>query len=707
MTVEATPDAAELATLIDLQELSPRQRRAIVGEPEGTPFLPTDRLFSDWQSGEVFDYGEPNAEGIRAMLDVDGTARQLEQVLTLPLRSAPHALVGGSEKGRRLVAEQVPDEMLTHLLAQMSSATAYRKSFHELTWRLDGQGVALNGAGFRPATSCEAAYDRKGRPIGYRQRVANLGQLTAAEWARVYNGEHPGYVRIPKQRALIYTHGTHREPLKGISDLSVAWWAFETRKKLMFLWLQYIELQSQPKVLVYGKDMAQATRNMKSIAQLVAGGYAPAERPADPQAKAVEILETAGKGAALFEPAVRYLESHMTDSVLAGFTKLATGAATTGSGSRALSEDATSLFMDSRQAVADEQGVQTATGLFAPICLYNGLSKSDVPSLRIGPLSKGNVERALSLAEKLLTAPTVNAPTEFLDGLLTVVAPVLGLDPDKLREAIARRATELAEQGAADAIAAAAEEDPAALPGQRAGAPDAKAAELANQVDTAAALAVMDDEHRQRTLAEMLGERGPLARRHIDLATPAKGTKKSRVQHTGGMVALYPTPETARKMAVRGEKAEPVADLHVTLGYLGDDVTGWSAAKRADALEAVHRAVAGAPRSVINARAFAHTTFNADGGPDGDRDPCAVYGIGDTPIIAPLQQDVLDELADVEGLGLPKQHSPFVAHMTAGYGMTAADLTYLGPAVFDRVVVTFGDDAHEIPLDAPALDEEP
>lgn len=719
MSVEASPSPAEIGTLLDLEQLTPRARRQLAGDAEGTPWMTGDRLFTDWKSGDVFDLGEPNAEGIGDMLDVDGTARQLEQVLSLPLRAAPITLVGGTERGRRLVREQVPEQLMTMVFGQMTSAIAYRKAFFELTWRQDGRQVLLDGASFRPARSCQAAFDRKGRPIGFRQRIANPQLLTAEEWAKAYGGEQPGWARIPKQRALIYTHGTHREPLKGISDLSVAWWAYETRKKLLFLWLQFLELQSQPKVLVYGKDMAQAKRNMTSIAQLVAGGYAPAERPDDPQAKAFDILETAGRGAELYESAVRYLESHMTDSVLAGFTKLSTGAAVGNAGSRALSTDASAFFRDGRQAVADEESAQAKVQLFAPICIYNGLTPADVPTARIGPLSKEHMSTALGMVEKLVTAPTVNAPPEFLQGLLTVVAPLLGLDAEKLGDAITRRAAEQAEQQADQAIASGfgGETGDAAGPPPtrpRPGAPDQQGAELAHAVDSTTWIYRRARElgDADAALAEYRGAR-PVSTSHIDLASPTSsaaavsgdgggGDQKDKPaeEHTGGMICLVPDAETAQALRIEG--GEPLEELHLTLAFLGDDVTGWDDDTRSRALDA-GREVAGDLNALLDgapleARAFAHTTFNADRGPDGDRDPCAVYGIGDSEFLAGAHEATLDALHS-RNVAYPRQHTPWVPHVTAGYGKTGADLRFLGPVKFDRVAVVIGGDWAYLPLD--------
>lgn len=714
MTVEAQP-STELG-FVDESFLGDQDPRKLVGPVQGSPYQTGDGLFADWLSGDVYDRGDPNAAGIDLMLDSDGTARQLEQVLTLPIRAAEHSLVGGSERGRALINDQLDKPRLDHIIAQETSAIAFRKAFFELSWEQDGSSVRLTDVAFRPAASCQAAFNEKGRPIGFRQRIANPGNLNGEQWRRVYAGEMPGWARITKQRSFIYTHGSHRQPLKGVSDLSVAWWAYETRKKLMYLWLSYIEQQSHPKTAVYGKTITDAQINVREFAKLRAGGFIPAKRPDDPQAKAFEILETAGHGATLFEPAVRYLEAHMTDSVLAGFAKLASGAATTGSGSRALSEDATNYFQMSRQAVADEQSYQTATGLFAPICVYNNLTRADIPMLRIGPLSKLHLEQSMAMLTTLLTAEKVNAPDEFLDSLLTIVAPTLGLDAGKLAEAITKYRSTLERERAEMAKQTAQQGPPAPRPGQprlssvpaprgqRPGAPDDKAANLANEVDAAFGVVSLAQQlgDADAAVAALMGHPS-VQRTHIDLAAAPAGngsggeSDDAKSEHTGGMVALLPDAESARKLVIEG--GEPADQLHVTLAYLGDDVTGWTDSQREQVL-ARARAVAGHTEPV-DARAFAHATFNPDA--HADRQPCAVYLIGDTDRIPELH-------LDFRGLASALQHPGFVAHLTGAYGKKAEALTYTGPVRFDRLVVALGGDWTELPLTGRRggdLDERP
>jgi hypothetical protein len=162
-------------------------------------------------------------------------------------------------------------------------------------------------------------------------------------------------------------------------------------------------------------------------------------------------------------------------------------------------------------------------------------------------------------------------------------------------------------------------------------------------------------------------------------------------EYTGGMVALVPAPGYLQDLAVDG--GIPLGELHLTLAYLGDDVTSWPQAQRDAVLGRVRLAARGT-EGLVMARVFGHAVFNPDGGPDGDQTPCLVYLVGESRVLDRVQQSVAVGLAGMDGI--PPQRRPNFPHITA----TEADavLTYTGPVVFDRVRVAFGGEVTDIPL---------
>lgn len=155
--------------------------------------------------------------------------------------------------------------------------------------------------------------------------------------------------------------------------------------------------------------------------------------------------------------------------------------------------------------------------------------------------------------------------------------------------------------------------------------------------------------------------------------------------HTGGMIALVPDADSLELLPV--DAGEPVHELHLTLAYLGDDVSDLTDADVAELEQHVRAAAAGS--WPLLARVMGHATFNPDG--YAGRKPCAVYLIGDNTELAGLHERFA-------ALARVPQHAPWLPHITGGYGKTAADLSYTGPVAFDRLRLALGETVVDVPL---------
>lgn len=193
---------------------------------------------------------------------------------------------------------------------------------------------------------------------------------------------------------------------------------------------------------------------------------------------------------------------------------------------------------------------------------------------------------------------------------------------------------------------------------------------------------------------------------------------------TSGMIALV--PDNAQQLAVPG--GDPAQELHLTLAYLGDNVTAWSP----DEIGAVHQVAREATdpdafcaRVTADARArgeqpgdcemlaqqpgwkpllgnvFAHAVFNPNGTPDGQQ-PATVYlldGDGDRNGIESMAAQLCREVRDAVGaVAFPDQHPNFEPHITAGYNLPVAALDYTGPVRFSSLVVAIGNQRTYYPL---------
>lgn len=161
-----------------------------------------------------------------------------------------------------------------------------------------------------------------------------------------------------------------------------------------------------------------------------------------------------------------------------------------------------------------------------------------------------------------------------------------------------------------------------------------------------------------------------------------------QAKSTGGMLALFPRQDDAMLLAVPG--GEPPEDLHVTLLYFGQDVTNMPPPS-----STVLGPIAERYPHIV-AEAFAHAQFNPHGGMGGDKEPCAVYLIGNSLPMAELHVDLV--LALDRDYDMSTQHAPWSPHLTAGYQMDVKALSYTGPVHFDRLGLRWAGESVDYPL---------
>lgn len=471
-------------------ELTAAQRKRLTSGPIGNPFDPygTDRLFASYDDGKVFDYPEWHARDMAEMLSRDGKARTLEQVLTQPILSAPRKIIPGKgDTGEAALAEELlykpaldggmstPFDLV---LAQAAQAAAYRATFFEKVFKLDETDqVVYDEIAWRPPATCMLARDPKsGKFAGFRQQIWYPGGMYTTSDIR-----NPGWKDIPANRAYVYLHDQARDPLHGASALDVCYWAYETKMKLLFLWLEFLENQALPKVVTQGRTPEDASDRAYDFAQLKNNGVIGLTVPQGTNLSDLfAVLESAGRGGGEFANALRFLESWQSQSVLAGFTDL-TSAAAAGRGSFALSSDQSDFFLMTRQAAAKELAASLTHGLLADLVRYNRGAGASYPRLQIGPLTEADSQTAVTLLQALAAAPSGTIlPSEFIDELAVKVAGYLDLDVDKVRQAITSAEHKAAQQAkAAQAQGAVPPGVPAGTLGQVRGATGAAAGMVA------------------------------------------------------------------------------------------------------------------------------------------------------------------------------------------------------------------------------------
>lgn len=464
----ATKSVADTGNVVQFPDMKKPDRNKLLGSEIGTQFDYGQRLFAYYGQGDVFDYGEWTSRDMKAMFKRDGICSAIELVLTLPIREADFMLQPA--KGDKGEAEFVNSVLMTpdseggmqtpiqQLVGQITSAQVFRRAFFEKVWKIreaDGR-VIYDKVAFRPAATCQARYDeRSADPRGFRQQVWMFGgQLYLDK-----NQKVPGYVDIPQVRSYIYTHQKHREPLTGASEMDISYWCYQTKMKLLYLWYYFLENQSMSRVVAYGNDQTEANNRADDIAALKGAGVVGLVHPSDGQ-KAFDMLQTQGDAGKYFSEALSFLEGWQTHSVLAGFMAL-TGSATGGKGSYALSQDQSSFYLKSRQAVAKEQAESITYDLIRPLVMLNYGAGAAYPKFKFGPLQDEQIQALLTMFQTLAAAPALHIPLPVLDLITERMASILQLDIDQVHQALVSTANQRAEQLQASA--------PPGMPAQAAG----------------------------------------------------------------------------------------------------------------------------------------------------------------------------------------------------------------------------------------------
>jgi hypothetical protein len=405
----------------------------------GSSFAWND-TFGGYDHGKVFEVPDGTISEYQEMLGTDGKAANLELLLTYPIISAPWqieaalnpdgstATGGKADEIRQFVLDALTDlphqggprTTVEQLISQMTMGFTYKKSIFEKVFKEKQGKVVYDKLAWRPLETCELAYDAKNSDLrGYWQTPVRFEPTP-----RLY--PQGNRIWVPMERAFIYIHGTWRDPIHGISSMRVPYWCYITKRKLRWLWYQFLDQTYLPKTIVRNPDDRQAVADAKKVATLRSKGVVGLR-----QDTTVEPFESGGHGASGYMEAIHFLNTEMSDAVLAGFSDL-TAHASAGKGSYALAESAQKMFLRARRMVARDMARQITNGVVADLVRYNYGSKVPCPNFTFGPLSEQNELSVLDVF-KSVASTGANVDPEFYDQLQSRVASLLELDEGKVR----------------------------------------------------------------------------------------------------------------------------------------------------------------------------------------------------------------------------------------------------------------------------------
>src|ERR1044072_1063421 len=409
----------------------------------GSAFRLHDTLFGEWDNGDVFEYDFSSLD-TRKALEKDGKLSCIEQALCLPILSAGWRIE--APEGGEKIAEELTDFLkmspleggmqtqFQMVIAQATSARAYRKAFFEKVYKEQDGKVFYERIAYRPPETCRIARDPStGAYKGFRQSPVRQGMPKLSD---------TNDVDIRPPYAWVHINGQRRNPLSGISDLQVPLWCHETKMKILYLWTTFLATQSEPRLTVTGQD---PDGDARKLAALRGGGVVGL-----PKGTEAHVLESNGTAANSFKDMINYLDTQMSASVLAGFTDLTSGA--TGTGSYALSQDQSDFFVQSLEAYSAELAESITHNVLGDLVVYNHGRAAKFPKFLFEPLADGDVDRCITLLTTLANGQSV-LPFAFVDELAMKTANYQEMDSDKLRDAM-DEAAKVAEQKAEMAMEA-------------------------------------------------------------------------------------------------------------------------------------------------------------------------------------------------------------------------------------------------------------
>lgn len=445
--------------VVKFPNLSPQTQKQLMQGELGTQIDPRSQLFAYTGDGDLLDYGtETTARDFAEMLAKDGQAAAIEAVLTLPIRQAARSIEkadgdsGEAEFARSvLMTPHTGGGMKTPLqdvIGQLTSAQTNKAAYFEKIFGVrdtDGK-ITYEKLAYRPAATCEIKRNEQTAEFdGFRQMTWTFGQQAKA----LTKSKTPGWTDIPAVKSFVYLNGKHRNPLTGTSELQISYWCWRTKMKLLFLWLQFLESQSLPKVAVYGQSPEEANERADDVASMRSSGIV-GWQTHDGQPKTFDIIESSGNGAGQFADAMSFLETWQTSSVLAGFMGLSS-LASLGRGSLALSQDQSAFFLKSRQAVTAEMEAAITHDVIAPLIVLNFGPSASFPTFRFGALTDESGASLVALFQAMAVAPALQVPTGILDVITERLATYLNLPMDAVHKIVEAGAQARAQQAVAQA----------------------------------------------------------------------------------------------------------------------------------------------------------------------------------------------------------------------------------------------------------------
>ena len=110
-----------------------------------------------------------------------------------------------------------------------------------------------------------------------------------------------------------------------------------------------------------------------------------------------------------------------------------------------MSEDQSSYYLASREAVATEIADSISHDLIRPLVTLNFGADAAFPQWKFGPLQEAMTAVLFTMFGQMAAAPKLNVPLAFIDALTERMAVILDLDAGQIHDAMVSTASQRAE----------------------------------------------------------------------------------------------------------------------------------------------------------------------------------------------------------------------------------------------------------------------
>jgi hypothetical protein len=403
--------------------------------PYSTPYNPVttgtaktskERLVEQWK--DTSEEQGPSVRMLQTMRRMDGQARALYRLMTLPIRSAVNTCTFVPAEDGDEEAEFIESVFTTPPESGGMEITLHRfisqvlqglfdgfSAFEKVFWSpsegpLAGK-ITLKKLAHRPSESVSFVSTDHGDFAGFRQRAYNMGRAID--------------VFIPKEYAFYYAAQEEERKFYGVSFFQSAFYHYDKKVKMYFI--AHLAAQRAAVGTRVGTVPTNATKQAKQEFLSSLGNLSVAQWMAVPDGFKVEILREAG-GFSYLEY-INHHNSQMSKSVLAGFFDENQGGGPSDASLVNFAQPGDEMFVLMLRAVMDDIANQINHYIIPQLVDLN-FKGGKYPKFTWGKLTDEQRAGIASTFNSVLTAKAAQITPEFVRALEEHVADEYGLEID-------------------------------------------------------------------------------------------------------------------------------------------------------------------------------------------------------------------------------------------------------------------------------------